>query len=152
MGAAVRGIEAEMQMLRFIRPVEFAALLSMATLLHGCTGPSQASEAAESPPSVVATSPANGAENIDAATTEVSVTFNQPMQAGWSFVVSRHGETPALGTPRLSADRRTIVAPVKLEPGKAYAVWLNSPSHRNFMSAKGRPATPYHYEFKTASR
>ncbi len=46
-------------------------------------------------------------------------------------------------------DRRTCVASVKLEPGKTYAVYLNSPKFTNFRDLEGRPAVPYLLVFKT---
>lgn len=134
-----------MQPSRHIRAAVVAGSLSFLFLLQGCGGASEAAEEPKSPPSVVATVPANGAVNVAPGAATVSVTFNQPMQAGWSFVVSPYGEAPKIGKPSLSSDRRTISASVELEPGKTYALWLNSPSHRNFMSAKRRPAAPYHY-------
>lgn len=117
---------------------------------QGCGTPTQAANPVASPPSVVSTSPSNGDTNVDPRTRQISVQFSQPMQSGWSFVVSPHGKTPALARPTLSPDKRTITADVVLEPGTTYALWLNSPSHRNFISAKGRPAAPYHYEFSTS--
>ena len=46
-------------------------------------------------------------------------------------------------------DKRTCVASVKLEPGKTYAVFLNSPKFTSFRDIKGRPALPYLLVFKT---
>jgi RNA polymerase sigma-70 factor (ECF subfamily) len=53
------------------------------------------------------------------------------------------------GKPKYLADRRTAVLPVKLEPGKTYALWLNSEKFQNFKDADGRPAVPYLLVFKT---
>jgi len=53
------------------------------------------------------------------------------------------------GKPKYEDDRRTCVLPVKLEPGKTYAIWVNSPKFRNFKDADGRPAVPYLLIFKT---
>jgi len=41
------------------------------------------------------------------------------------------------------------VLPVKLEPGKTYAVWVNSEKFDNFKGADGRSAVPYLLVFKT---
>jgi RNA polymerase sigma-70 factor (ECF subfamily) len=41
------------------------------------------------------------------------------------------------------------VLPVKLEPGKTYAVWVNSEKFGNFKDADGRSAVPYLLVFKT---
>ena len=46
-------------------------------------------------------------------------------------------------------DRRTCVLKVKLEPGKTYAIWLNSDKFTNFKDADGRPAVPYLLVFQT---
>ena len=47
-------------------------------------------------------------------------------------------------------DKRTCVVKVKLEPGKTYAIWLNSEKFHNFKDADGRPAVPYLLVFQTA--
>jgi hypothetical protein len=46
-------------------------------------------------------------------------------------------------------DKRTCVLKVKLEPGKTYAIWVNSDNFKNFKDADGRPAVPYLLVFKT---
>jgi RNA polymerase sigma-70 factor (ECF subfamily) len=51
--------------------------------------------------------------------------------------------------PCSAEDRRTCILPVKLQPGKTYAVWVNSQKFRNFRDAKGQPAVPYLLVFKT---
>lgn len=39
--------------------------------------------------------------------------------------------------------------PVKLEPGKTYAIWVNSEKLGNFMDADGHSAVPYLLVFMT---
>jgi hypothetical protein len=46
-------------------------------------------------------------------------------------------------------DQRTCVLPVKLEPGKTYAIWVNSEKFNNFKDVGGRSAVPYLLGFKT---
>ena len=46
-------------------------------------------------------------------------------------------------------DKKTCILPVKLEPGKTYAIWVNSQKFRNFQHADGRSAVPYLLVFKT---
>ena len=53
------------------------------------------------------------------------------------------------GKPKYLADKRTCVLPVKLEPGKTYAIWVNSEKFGNFKDTEGRPAVPYLLVFRT---
>ena len=82
---------------------------------------------------------------------ELSVTFSQPMQDGsWSWAVASETPFPEMtGAARYLADERTCVLPVKLQPGRTYAVWLNSEVHRNFRSRSGQAAVPYLLIFET---
>ena len=73
-----------------------------------------------------------------------------PTPGSWSW--SNYGEGVAprtAGKPRYLDDKRTCVLPVKLEPGKTYALWLNTARFRNFKDADGRPAVPYLLVFET---
>jgi hypothetical protein len=56
-------------------------------------------------------------------------------------------ETP--GKPKYADDKRTCILPVKLQPGKTYAIWVNSQKFRNFKDTDGQPAVPYLLVFKT---
>src|SRR5258708_884871 len=89
----------------------------------------------ESAPAVVVkTVPEAGASDVDPGTTEIRVTFSQPMEdKSWSWSTASKETFPKTpGKPRYLEDRRTAVLPVKLEPGKTYAIWVNSPKFRNF--------------------
>jgi hypothetical protein len=103
------------------------------------------------PPVVVKAVPEAGASDVDPSTTEIRITFSQPMEdRSWSWsTVSKESFPKASGKPRYLEDRRTAVLPVKLEPGKTYAIWLNSPKFRNFKGANGESAVPYLLVFKT---
>ena len=103
-------------------------------------------------PVVVKSSPEAGTDGVDPATTQISVTFNKQMQGGtWSWCVLSKGSYPGTPeAPKYLEDKRTCVLPVKLQPGKTYAVWLNSEKFGNFKDADGRPAVPYLLVFKTA--
>ena len=62
----------------------------------------------------------------------------------WSWVTLDKDTFPEItGKIHYEKDRRTCVAPVKLEPGKTYAVFLNSTKFTNFRDLEGRPAVPY---------
>ncbi len=104
------------------------------------------------PPVVVRTSPTAGAAGVDPALSEIRVTFSKPMQDGsWSWSTWGEENFPEITGPiRYETDQRTCVLPVKLEPGKFYATWLNSEKFRNFKDTDGRPAVPYLLTFTTA--
>ena len=46
-------------------------------------------------------------------------------------------------------DKRTFVAPVKLEPGRTYALWINQGRFIGFRDAASNPAMPYLLVFQT---
>jgi RNA polymerase sigma-70 factor (ECF subfamily) len=73
------------------------------------------------------------------------------MQDGsWSWsTVSKETFPETTGKPSYLRGQRTNVLPVKLEPGKTYAIWVNSQRFRNFKGANGEPAVPYLLVFKT---
>jgi hypothetical protein len=79
------------------------------------------------------------------------MTFSKEMMEGsWSWVTHSKETFPQLaGKPSYAKDKRTCVLPVKLEPSKTYAIWLNSPRFDNFKDAEGRSAVPYPLLFHT---
>ncbi len=99
------------------------------------------------PPVVVKTVPQSGDTDVDPSTTEIQITFSKKMRNGsWSLC----GDTEWVqGKPHYSADGRTLVVSVALEPGKTYATWLNTQSFRNFKDSRGQPAVPYLLVFET---
>ncbi len=104
------------------------------------------------PPVIVKTLPQAGATDIDAKTTEIQVTFSKDMMdKSWSWSqVSDESFPKIIGKPQYLKDKRTCVLTVKLEPGKTYAIWLNSEKFGGFKDAHGRSAVPYLLIFKTA--
>ena len=103
------------------------------------------------PPVVVKTVPQAGAADVDPKLTEIKVTFSKDMQdRTWSWATLSKESFPTLdGKPKYLKDKRTCVLPVKLEPGKTYAVWVNSEKFDNFKDTGGRSAVPYLLVFKT---
>jgi Bacterial Ig-like domain len=103
------------------------------------------------PPVVVKTVPAAGADDVDPKLTEIKVTFSKDMQdKSWSWSsLSKEALPKVDGDPKYLDDKRTCVLPVKLEPGKVYALWVNSDQFTNFKDADGRSAVPYLLVFKT---
>ena len=123
------------------------------TLLGFCLFIGCVTAGAEEPPRVVRTVPENGAQSVDVATTELRVTFDQPMDTkrGYSFVIlgSKFVLPEVAGKPQWISDT-TIVLPVKLKPGREYSLGINSERHQNFRGTNGLPAVPYPLSFRTA--
>ena len=132
-------------------PCSPGPLAGLLVLLAACMGApladeteteasSDSSPAVQQPPMIAASSPEVGAQNVDPATTEIRVTFDQDMHsAGYSWTGSGKYYPETTGRPRWE-DRRSCVLPVALEAGHAYRVGINSTSHKNFRSVGGTPA------------
>ena len=104
------------------------------------------------PPVVVKTVPMSGESGVDATRiTEIRVTFSKPMtDKSWSWSqISDATALPIKGDIKFDADGKTCIAPVKLEPGKAYVSWLNSQKFGNFKDKDGQSAVPYLLVFET---
>jgi RNA polymerase sigma-70 factor (ECF subfamily) len=103
------------------------------------------------PPVVVKTIPEAGAVDVDPSITEIKVTYSKDMTDGsWSWSTWGEENMPKItAKPHYEKDKRTCVAPVKLESGKFYAIWLNSNNFGNFRDADGQSAVPYLLVFKT---
>jgi RNA polymerase sigma-70 factor (ECF subfamily) len=103
------------------------------------------------PPVVVKTVPEAGASDVSPRLAEIRVTFSKDMQDGsWAWSTFSKESFPKLdGKPKYLADKRTCVLPVTLEPGKTYAIWVNSEKLGDFKDKDGRSAVPYLLVFKT---
>ena len=121
------------------------------TLLGFCLFVGCVTAGAEEPPRVVRTVPENGAQSVDAATTELRVTFDQPMRRDMSFVVvgSKSMFPEVAGKPQWISDT-TIVLPVKLKPSRKYSLGINSERYQSFRGTNGLSAVPYPISFYTA--
>ncbi len=106
----------------------------------------------ENAPRVVALSPKNGATGVDPNLKEIKVTFDRPMNtSGWSFCQKSDVDFPeTLSKPSYDESRTVITLPVRLEPGKTYNIYLNSPPYIGFRSAEGGVLESVHYTFTTA--
>ena len=111
---------------------------------------------ASAPPVVVKTVPAAGADDVDPALSEIRVTFSKEMMDkswSWSQLGADTFPAPAGDSPiGYDKDKRTCVMKVKLEPGKSYAIWLNSEKFGNFKDPDGRSAVPYLLVFQTKKK
>jgi RNA polymerase sigma-70 factor (ECF subfamily) len=106
---------------------------------------------ASAPPVVVKSVPESGTVEVDPKLAEIKVTFSKEMTDGsWSWANVSPGNAPkVIGKPRYADDKKTCILPVQLEPGRAYALWINTPRFQNFKDAEGRPAVPYLLVFET---
>jgi RNA polymerase sigma-70 factor (ECF subfamily) len=130
--------------------VMFLGLFAGGALLFGAAQAQEITLEAV-PPVVVKTVPEAGSDQVDPGTAEIRITFSKEMQDGsWSWsTVSKESFPETAGKPKYDEDRRTCILPVKLQPGKTYAVWVNSQKFRNFKDVKGQPAVPDLLVFKT---
>jgi RNA polymerase sigma-70 factor (ECF subfamily) len=97
--------------------------------------------------------PATGSTDVDPSIKEIKVVYSKNMQNGtWSWSQLGKETFPKLdetGKIHYESDKRTCVLPVKLEPGKTYAIFCNSPRFHNFKDKEGSPAVPYMLVFRT---
>lgn len=131
--------------------IQFISYLASAVLALELAANAQSVSLETAPPVVVKTVPVAGATDVDPALTELRVTYSKDMKDGsWSWSTWGEENFPeTAGKPRYLSDKRTCVLPVKLEPGKFYAVWLNSDKFKNFKDKDGRAAVPYLLTFRT---
>ena len=102
-------------------------------------------------PKVAKFEPANDADSVDPATTQIRITFDIPMGAGMSWVGSGPEFPPPTKGQKAtwSSDKLTCTLPVSLEPNHKYVIGVNSLDHNNFQSESGVQVTPVSYTFKT---
>jgi hypothetical protein len=103
------------------------------------------------PPVVVKTVPQSGDMKVDPLTSEIHVTFSKKMRdKSWSWPGA--DESWVKGKPHYLPDGKTCVLPIKLEPGKTYVVWANSPKFGNFKDTNGKSSLPYLIVFETEKK
>jgi hypothetical protein len=118
--------------------------LTLVTLVLSCTGILLAA-----PPKVVMTSPDCGEVDVDPATTQIRVEFEQPMNPGGRSVVGGGDQFPKISGELKWADAKTFIIPVTLEPDHWYQLSINSDTFKGFASKAGEPAEWYPLRFKT---
>jgi len=103
-------------------------------------------------PTVAKMEPPNGAKDVDPNLREIRVTFSAAMGGGFSWTGGgpNFPTIPSGARPSWSADRKTAILPVQLQPNWDYRLGLNSPSNKNFSSEWGVPLDPVVYTFHTA--
>ena len=112
-------------MKRFVFPFLIGFIIICATITHAGSEVSVKSM----PPVVIKTIPQEGDTSVDPSLKEIRVTFSKDMMTDnmWSWVmISKESFPIIIGQVKYLNDKRTCVAPVKLEPGRTYVVWSNS--------------------------
>ncbi len=130
----------------------FFLLVVMVTIGDGMVQAESQISVDSMPPVVVRTVPQAGEMAVDPALTEISVTFSKEMltQEMWSWVMISKESFPRItGDIKFLDDKRTCVAPVKLEAGKTYVVWFNSKNYNYFKDKNHNSAIPYLLVFET---
>jgi hypothetical protein len=134
----------------------FRSALGVATppsSIYFCTaGATRAVASRVRVPKVVKMVPENGATDVDPGLKMIRVTFDVPMDSGFSWTGGgpSYPSVPPGQKPRWSPDGKTCLLPVELKPGTQYELGLNSVHHKNFGSKWGVPLEPVRYEFRTA--
>ncbi len=123
-------------------------ILMAVVVTNFCISCSQADTKA---PDVVKTFPETGSTDVDPSIKELIVTFDEKMQDGnWSWAYTDKSKFPKMtGQPYYKPGHKTNVLPVKLEPNKAYEIWINSQRFKNFKDLAGNAAIPFRLVFKT---
>jgi Bacterial Ig-like domain len=103
------------------------------------------------PPAVIKTYPVAGDTSVSPSVKEIRVTFSKDMMTKeqWSWVIFSKDTFPKISGKVKFIDKRTCVAPVKLESGKTYAIWFNHNKYDNFKDVQNHPAIPYLLVFQT---
>ncbi len=109
----------------------------------------------ENHPKVVSTNPPIGSKDVDPALTEITVTFDQPMQKGCAWCTKDNNQTfpKTKGAEvRWSEDSKTCyLKNVELEPNKKYNIWINTTLTDNFRNVDDVPAKPILFNFTTGN-
>lgn len=103
------------------------------------------------PPTVVSATPDNGAVGVDPGTSEIVIVFDQAMSRGGMSIVGGGSTFPQITGQIRWRDTRTLVIPVKLEPGHEYQLSINNQRFTNFRNTKGEACVPYPIRFVTKS-
>lgn len=111
------------------------------------------SEYERSRPVVVAIKPfGNNSQNVDPATTQLTIEFSAPMDDGYrSFGLGPLGEKSIFKLKRVigySDDRRSLTLEIELEPGRHYQKTVNA----YFRSKEGISLKPFLIDFTTADK
>lgn len=101
-------------------------------------------------PQIVSVTPANESENVDPATTVITVVFDRPMlDKSWSVCQKSEDGFPEIK--KISYDKTCTVLTIEavLKPEHDYLMDFNSGRYRGFVSSDMQPLEDYSYTFTT---
>ena len=109
--------------------------------------------AEDAPPRALRTFPANGAQDVNPATTKgITVTFDramEPKKHGFHLVEAKHPVDLKAVTFAYSSDGRAFTLNYALRPSTHYEVQMNSTEDIGFAAATRVPLWPVHFAFTT---
>jgi hypothetical protein len=108
-------------------------------------------ELAELPPIVVQSVPQYLNMSVNPELDALEITFSKDMGPGYSWVSVAQDSTPEVIGDPVWLSARVQRLPVRLEPGKTYALSVNGPSYNGFVDTSGAPAAPFTLVFRTSS-
>ncbi len=138
----------------FRSPSGVPAMTSAIWFTTSGTPTAEDSKSQSQAPKVVTAKPPLGAQDVSPDLKELRVTFNVPMEEGFSWTGGgpQDPTIPEGKKPFWTEDHKTCVLPVELKPNTEYRLGLNSRSFKNFRSADGVPLAPVVYTFKTSGQ
>ncbi len=103
-------------------------------------------------PRAVAFDPPLGSTDVDPARTTLAVSFDRTMdREGWAWVIENPATAPEIGTSTWDDAVRVNTVQVRLQPGRSYVVWVNSPQFAYFRDPRGAISPPVRWTFSTAA-
>lgn len=104
----------------------------------------------ERTPKVVSIVPANGQQDVDPASTAITVTFDRPMLDGaWAVVGGGPHFPETTGRPSYDETHTVLTIPVRLKPDWSYELWLNRGRFDSFQSEERVKLRPVQVTFRT---
>jgi len=103
-------------------------------------------------PAVVKTVPQCGDTAVDPNLSEIKATFSKDMMTEHMWAICQISDDTypeGAGDIHYLSDKRTIVMPVKLQPGRTYLLWFNRGQFNSFRDTENNPAVPYMLVFET---
>lgn len=101
-------------------------------------------------PKLVSMTPADGAEDVDPATSTIALVFDRPMKSGMALMRAEGGVYPeSPGKPSWDAEGRVLTLAVRLKPGTTYRFGSNAEDMYGFQARDGKPLRPLTVGFRT---
>ncbi len=106
-------------------------------------------------PRLLSATPANGAREVDPATTELVFRFDRPMKRdGYSVMLGPGGREafPEVSGASFDEPGEVFTLEVALAPDREYRFGLNTSGGSAFQARDGTPLAPVEFSFRTSSR